>query len=431
MGAVTLRGIFVLLLAVVFGANSTRLAKYPLHRCGVCKAIAEEMWEKKNSLLNQERQPVKLSHRLGKGKWDHHGTGGVKKLEYETSELMAIEVVEGLCDNMPGDYKLRDSPDTGLRVISKNTTLRAAETYSKQEKDAFDSKAVKVTCHEFLDEYDEETHSLIRQKFETLDEFSDELCKSLFKACDQMETAIKKEKASKRNWERKRNEKWEKVRSDGISSSIQVAEFHFAYQGVELDLTTYEYTASSESGDHPKTEGPEKAVDNNENTKWLDHQKRGFIITFNTSVPIDAFTFTTANDNPERDPVRWVVEAHNTVIKPLAESEEATEPTTDTANEAEEASTEPPKEPEPEPEPEWVTLVNQTSVVSVTFDRLSRVPWQNFSADAVSPFLVYRIRPLLGKNLKPKKVKKTKKVKVQKEKTNEEKSRFATKNDEL
>ena len=428
MDTARLWSLLLLILSTIVGVDSVRLSKYELHRCGVCMGMADEMWEKKNKLVSKERQPVKLSHRLGKGKWDHHGSGGVKKLDYETSELMAIEVVEGFCDGLPSDYKLRDDPDSGMRIISKNTTLTKSETYNKHEKDTFDSKIVSSTCHEFIDEYDEEVHNLVRQKFDDIKDFGDSLCKKLFKSCTKLDSAIKKEKSSKKAWEKRRSEKWEKIRSEGTPSSIQVSEFHFANDGIELDLTTITFSTESESGDHPATEGPEKAVDNNPNTKWLDHQKRGFVIKFKELTSIDAFSFTTANDNPERDPVRWVIEAHSNVettqSEPQSDENKETEATTTTTEDTpiEEAT-----EPVPVPEPEWVPLLNQTTVVSVTHDRMVRIPWQNFTSEVTTPYLVYRIRPLLGKNMK--KVKKLKKVKPTKD--NSDKSRFSNQKDEL
>ena len=47
----------------------------------------------------------------------------------------------------------------------------------------------------------------------------------------------------------------------------------------------------------------------NINTKWMDFNRGDLIYDYGANVVIDAYTLTTANDAPERDPVRWTLEA--------------------------------------------------------------------------------------------------------------------------
>lgn len=93
------------------------------------------------------------------------------------------------------------------------------------------------------------------------------------------------------------------------ANSVQVAEFRFLRGGSALNLAGVAVT--NPGGDNPGTETPDKLVDGNTGTKWLDFNKLGVVFQFPSAVTIDAYSFATANDAPERDPVSWTMEGSN------------------------------------------------------------------------------------------------------------------------
>lgn len=73
------------------------------------------------------------------------------------------------------------------------------------------------------------------------------------------------------------------------------------------------------SSSYPSGEGPRFATDNNVNTKYLNFGgvNSGFIIDPegpNANEPVRAFSFTTANDSPNRDPIGWELYGTNDAI---------------------------------------------------------------------------------------------------------------------
>ena len=64
-------------------------------------------------------------------------------------------------------------------------------------------------------------------------------------------------------------------------------------------------------GNTPAAEGPDKVNDEDAGTKWLDFNKSNLVYDFGAPVDIDSYYFVTANDAPERDPVRWTMEGSN------------------------------------------------------------------------------------------------------------------------
>lgn len=62
-------------------------------------------------------------------------------------------------------------------------------------------------------------------------------------------------------------------------------------------------------GNNPAAEGAIRAIDLNTATKWLDFNKGALVFAFPAPVTIDSYTFATANDSPERDPVSWRLES--------------------------------------------------------------------------------------------------------------------------
>lgn len=77
-----------------------------------------------------------------------------------------------------------------------------------------------------------------------------------------------------------------------------------------LDLTGAVIT--NPGGHSPFERGPAKAVDGMSGTMWNDLNKGSLQITLPRRGPIvSAFTFTTGNDHPERDPVQWTLWGSN------------------------------------------------------------------------------------------------------------------------
>ena len=98
-----------------------------------------------------------------------------------------------------------------------------------------------------------------------------------------------------------------KMRGAGSENSIQLAEFAFFNAGapvVPVDVF-------NPGGSSPLAEGPENLIDGDTGTKWLDPSKNPVEFDFPAPVTFDSYSFTTANDFPDRDPVRWIMEGSN------------------------------------------------------------------------------------------------------------------------
>lgn len=91
------------------------------------------------------------------------------------------------------------------------------------------------------------------------------------------------------------------------ANSIQLAEFAMLNAGVRTAVVAI----TNPGGNFPAGEAPTNANDNNTATKWLDFNKLTLVYDYGSPVPMNSYYFTTANDAPERDPVRWAVEGSN------------------------------------------------------------------------------------------------------------------------
>ena len=100
-----------------------------------------------------------------------------------------------------------------------------------------------------------------------------------------------------------------KLRNAGIANGIQLSEFTL------LDGTTAltPVTATNPGGTNVPTagEGALKATDGSFTTKWFDGNIQPLILDLGTPTNFNGYTFGTANDSPERDPVRWTLEGSN------------------------------------------------------------------------------------------------------------------------
>lgn len=88
---------------------------------------------------------------------------------------------------------------------------------------------------------------------------------------------------------------------------VQLSEIEIRYQGNALPGAT----ATNPGGDNPLNEQPANAVDGNTATKWLDRNTLPIILDFGAPTLADSYSFATANDAPERDPISWTLEGSN------------------------------------------------------------------------------------------------------------------------
>lgn len=100
-----------------------------------------------------------------------------------------------------------------------------------------------------------------------------------------------------------------KLRDDNAANSIQLSEFQILDGATALTPVA----ATNPGGDNPGGggEGPDKAIDGNFGSKWLDFNKRSLVVDLGASVSFDNYAFVTGNDAPERDPMRWILEGSN------------------------------------------------------------------------------------------------------------------------
>ncbi len=106
-----------------------------------------------------------------------------------------------------------------------------------------------------------------------------------------------------------------KLRDNAAANSIQVSEFVFL-DG--FDIVTVDGGVTNPGGANPGNgnEGPEKVIDGQTGTKWLDFNKRGLVFDFGEPKTFDHYGFATANDAIARDPVRWILEGRDSPEEP-------------------------------------------------------------------------------------------------------------------
>lgn len=92
------------------------------------------------------------------------------------------------------------------------------------------------------------------------------------------------------------------LRSTG-SNSVQFSELSLRNSGVRVNYTNA--VATNPGGSNPGGETPNYAIDNNVNTKFLDFNKGPLVIDFTRNTLITEYTFATANDGSDRDPISW------------------------------------------------------------------------------------------------------------------------------
>ncbi len=135
----------------------------------------------------------------------------------------------------------------------------------------------------------------------------------------------------------------DKIRNSVLSNMVQISELIIANSGTRVSYSGA--TASNTGGSNPPGEGPANAIDNSTSTKWLDFNIQPIIIDFGSARTATQFTFSTANDEESRDPVRWRLQGSN------------------------DNST-------------WTTLHTQSTDYATTTTRFQQQSWFNFSVSA-------------------------------------------------
>jgi len=90
------------------------------------------------------------------------------------------------------------------------------------------------------------------------------------------------------------------------STAVQIADILFFRDGRQLSCSGCK--AENLEGKHNSKKGPEKAIDGESKTKWKDKNKKALVVTFPGPVQVDSYSFTTANNNIQNDPVQWTLE---------------------------------------------------------------------------------------------------------------------------
>lgn len=87
------------------------------------------------------------------------------------------------------------------------------------------------------------------------------------------------------------------------TNAVQIAEIEFR----SGDAIKRPMKVTNPNGVNPQNEEPDKAIDGKTETKWLDFKKGPLILewSFPGPGPLDAYRFTTANDETSRDPCKW------------------------------------------------------------------------------------------------------------------------------
>lgn len=237
--------VVLVFLCVVEGSLLEPLSSQPHIQCSACLAIAEHVGHKMNESAKM-KSSFQASHRLD-------ARNKVKRIDYESSELRAHEILDGLCNEVEKEYQLRMS-DNGLRTFSKNKTLPRADYYGKNDRKELKSisKRFKDICLEITEERDEIVINVIKTLRE-LDDVQKGLCYSDgFKCCGtkKAEESRAKERDRRAKWlelkeakeakqrlkeerEKKRKEATEAAKKAAEEAAKQAAETEQAHQAAE------------------------------------------------------------------------------------------------------------------------------------------------------------------------------------------------------
>lgn len=94
------------------------------------------------------------------------------------------------------------------------------------------------------------------------------------------------------------------LRDDLGANGVQISELSLFTLGLRENPSA----VINPGGNNPVGEEPIRADDADVNTKWLDFNRGALVYDYGLPVEIDAYSFTTADDEIGRDPVRWYFE---------------------------------------------------------------------------------------------------------------------------
>lgn len=183
--------------STVAASSPGRFRSHPHLRCSVCMVLCEQLGHKMNESA-KIRTSVQNSHRLS-------ATNKVRRIDYETSELRAVELLEGICNEVGEKYSLREDVD-GIRRFSSNKSLPSPKWYGSRDKEMLDNHHTKLkdTCYEFTDEHDELLTELIRVERQ-LESLQTRLCVEGVRVCHDKKyyVGLKAEREQRKKWEAK------------------------------------------------------------------------------------------------------------------------------------------------------------------------------------------------------------------------------------
>lgn len=96
-----------------------------------------------------------------------------------------------------------------------------------------------------------------------------------------------------------------RLRSDG-ADAVHVSSIRFRSR--LGPIRTCEATAANPGGQNPSSHGPQCAVDESDETSWVDNHKLSLVVQFPYVMDVDAYSFTSAGDRPDCDPIQWRLE---------------------------------------------------------------------------------------------------------------------------
>ncbi|GIM13745.1 hypothetical protein Vretimale_16808, partial [Volvox reticuliferus] len=134
--------------------NNAALLKRIEAPCTACKSVAAELQRRINN--EPVRNHLDLRHRLDKA-----GQRYGKVIAYRSSELRAVELLDGLCNNMR-DYSLVSplgkKTKFWLKVKGEGAGNTGAVTRAQREEEDEKSKRLEAYCGTLIEEFEEEIY---------------------------------------------------------------------------------------------------------------------------------------------------------------------------------------------------------------------------------------------------------------------------------
>lgn len=100
-------------------------------------------------------------------------------------------------------------------------------------------------------------------------------------------------------------------RRGGVPGMVQLSEFQFFNGASIFPLYVDQVTNPGGSNLPTADEGAMKLIDNNFDSKWLDTTNSPVVFDFGSQTAFAKYSFVTANDSDDRDPISWTLEGSN------------------------------------------------------------------------------------------------------------------------